>query len=901
MTEFASKHFVAGDRPLRRDIRLLGWLLRRLLRAHGDAGLWDPLHRLRVLAERRHEGDPAAEQAIADALRGQPVPRLASLARAVELYFDLANLAEDRHRRRVLRRRAAEGRSSETLADAAAVLKASAKDPAAIAELLDGLEVEPVLTAHPTEAKRTSVRHALRRLRRDLRRLDRAGPHRRERADVLDRMSRDLASLWYTDPISARKPTVDEELGRTLFAVRTLWRVAPRVHRRAREAFPQHADALTGRGSLLRFGNWIGGDRDGNPFVTAEVARRTLRRLRRVAIRLHRREARRLMHRLTISSARTGLPAWLKHRIDAARATWPAVGPRLDTLHPDEWLVQWLTVVDQRLRRSARGDDPMGYRDGRALIEDLNAAAAALRVAGHDELIDGALQAWLDRAATFGLHLLRLDVRLNSTTGGTAVAGLLAGVAPGYEGLDEAGKVAALSDANAEAAAALPADRLSDTTADLLDTFELLQRAAEGGDADAIGQVIVSMTHHASDALAVLWLNRVAARRLGRAEPAAIPVAPLFETIDDLHRAPAILDALMADDAWRAHAERCGGGFHCMIGYSDSAKDGGYFAANRALYGAQARLAEAAERHGVGLRVFHGRGGALGRGGGPAARAVLSLPPDAVRGKLRLTEQGEVIAERYDDPEIATRHLEQLVHATLKVATADGDAPDASVAVADRLAETSRAAYRKLVEAEGFGTYLRHCTPLSMIEGLPIGSRPSRRSGAATLDDLRAIPFTFAWNQVRVPINAFYGLGEAYAGLSDDERAAARSAYERWPWFRAVIDNAELALARCDLDVARRYVPRHPDPPAAASIWQRLADEHRLALAAVLAIKGETELLEATPWLRRTIRVRTPYIDVLNLIQVELLGRAAGGDDEARTRALRETVHAIAAGLRNTG
>jgi len=1002
MTEYASRHLVAGDRPLRRDIRLLGWQLRRLVREHGGAAVWDVIHQLRDLAEARrlaqrepdHGGGEAETDAIAAILARLSVEDLTLVTRAMGMFFDLANLAEDRHRVRVLRRREARRSRRETIEEAAEAMTRRTTGRGQLLDLLRRLDVEPVLTAHPTEAKRRSVRRALRRLRRDLYLLDRPDLMPDQRRRRLERMQRDLATLWYTEPVSPRKPTVLEELGRTLFAVRTLWRVGPRVMQSMREAFGQTFDeALNGaqteqadrdrpgesgrdqppwdgRGPL-RFGSWIGGDRDGNPFVTADVTRQTLAELRRTAVAMHRRQCRETRERLTVAADRCELSPRLKHAIDDARQRWPDVQPLLEPLNEPEWIVQWLTIIDYRLRHSAalpdvrgaadaRSDadpdpnanadgygrghdaDPPGYTGAADLAADLKLIDRSLREAGHDELTGGALRRWLDRIDIFGLHLLRLDIRVNSASLRRTVAALLARArppadpAPDYLALDEPARRDALHNVAPQTVAPYldppdpadpaPGDDAFDAEAvDLLDLLRALHRLTRAGGGEAVGQFIVSMTHEASDVLAVVWLlEAVAAREGGPAM--TMPAVPLFETIDDLERAPATADALLADRRCRDHVRRGGERMACMLGYSDSAKDGGYLASNWALYRCQERLAAAGARHGVEVALFHGRGGALGRGGGPAARAILSLPPDSVRGRLRLTEQGEVIADRYDDPAIAHRHLEQLFWATLIVsaptpnapnaepdADADADAlsgapeppapTDADRRFADRLAGRSLEAYRELIASPGFEAYLRQCTTLPWVETLPIGSRPSRRTGAARLEDLRAIPFTFAWNQVRMPINAVFGLGAALDGLDPADRDRAADCYRRWPWFRAVIDNAELALARCDLSITRLYAELGEDPDAALAIWSKLRDEYRRARDAVLRIKGERRINDAVPWLQRTIRVRNPYVDTLNLIQIELLRRARDADppDARLESALRLTLQSIAAGLRNTG
>lgn len=911
MTEYASRHLLPEDRHLRRDIRLMGWQLRRLVRDHQGVGLWDTLHRLREWAEERLHGDPDAEQRMAELLRTQSVERLAELTRAMGLFFDLANLAEDRQRVRVLRLRRKLNAEKESLDSVAALLTPMSERERI--NIRQNLHIEPVLTAHPTEAKRRSIRRAMRRIRGDLAWLDRPDILPVQRKQRLQRMQRDIACLWYTDPLSARKPTVMEELDRTLYAVHTIWRVVPRVMRALRAGFGIEQTQAFNTATPLSFGNWIGGDRDGNPFVTTDVTRRTLTVLRSVAIRLHQRECRRVMRHLTASAQRTRLPLKLKARIDEAAKRWPELELSLRGLHPDEWLVQWGTVIHQRLAHS-RGipgetSHPMAYRNSSELAGDVEQLIDGLVETDHQELLGGAVFNWRDRISVFGLHLLRVDVRVNSMAINTAVGAIIRQLDPkvDYLSLGEAERRRIIQRAvEPHQTSSIDASALPEEVRDLLAALKLTQYTMKSGGGEALGAVILSMTHQASDLLALRWLMTIAARLNELKEPEPVPLVPLFETIIDLERSDQILDQLLQDPGYRSYLQRDGNRQICMIGYSDSAKDGGYLASNWGLYRAQRRLSMLARSHGIELTVFHGRGGAIGRGGGPAARAILSLPPEAIDGRLRLTEQGEVIAERYDDPVIAHRHLEQLIWATLTLKTQTpwlGD--DRSTDLTEKLARQSEQAYRQLLEMPGFSEYLRQCTPLPMIESLPIGSRPSRRTQAATLAELRAIPFTFAWNQVRLPINAFYGLGYAFASLSETDQHQTIELYRRWPWFRAVIDNAELALARCDPRLARRYIGLAPDHADFEPIWHALAEECKRANKAVLQIKGQSELLADVPWLQRTIRVRTPYIDMLNLVQVELrqrYNRENNPDMSAMIQHdIRGTIQAIAAGLRNTG
>ena len=915
---------------------MLGFELGRVLREHAGDELYDLVERVRALAKARRAGDAAADDELKRVIAGLDGRQIEQLIRALSVFFDLANLAEDRHRVRVLRARESGGEGEErkeSIGDAVATLRARGVGAGEMQGLLDRLHVEPVFTAHPTEAKRRTVRSLLRRLRGDLVALDERGRTPRERDRLIARLQADLAVLWEVEPLRPRKPDVLEEVRRSLFVVDPLWEAAPWLQVSLRRAVARHYPEASGdtqgggalrAGRFLSFGTWIGGDRDGNPYVTADVTRQTLHILRSEGVRRHSQEARRLAPLLAVSTRRRGLSDELRAALDEAVTGDEALRERMTRLHPHEGYRMWLEVVRARLE--------VGYRTSDELIRDLRLMQNSLRQAGHGRLADGELREWIDRAHVFGLHIARLDIREDSRALHAAVAELAAAVgaveSPSeYEAMDDAARVRLLSEAvDVTRASRLNADDLSEAAREKLDLFTLVHREAAAHGGETLGMAIVSMTHRAGDVLPMLWLLRLGAAACGEREPAAsLPIVPLFETIDDLNRAPDILDAMMASEGYRRHLEASGNVQCCMIGYSDSTKDGGYLAANVGLQAAQRRLAAYAAKRGVELMLFHGRGGALGRGGGPAARGILSLPPRAVEGRLRITEQGEVLAERYDDPQVARRHLEQITWATMLVSAGSREGGDAAAGVVgvsgergeggdggdllEQAAERSRAAYRELIEDPAFIAYFEHATPIGTIESLQIGSRPSRRKsgdgGERKLSDLRAIPYTFAWTQSRHLLTAFYGLGTGLEPWADRDLERLRAMYREQPGFRATIDNAELALAKADPAIAREYAALVPDEKEGLRLWERFAAEYERSRRVVLAVTGRAQLLDSVAWLQRSIRVRNPYVDPLNLIQVELLRRkrTATGDEarEEIEELLRLCVQGIAAGLRTTG
>lgn len=901
------------DYELRRDVRVLGLELGKVLKRHGSDGLYDLVEEVRALAKQRREGDPAANEALTQRIASLDDEQLGELMRALSCFFDLANLAEDRHRVRVLRERemlAAPAPRGQSLGAAIQKLADDGTSADELWAMLARLEIDLVFTAHPTEAKRRTIRNTLGRLRKDLVTLNREGLLPRERDQALRQIKADLDCLWETETLRPTRPTVLDEVDRSLFVADSLWKVVPWLMRGTRRAlklaYPDDISAFDALCGVVRFGTWIGGDRDGNPFVTADVTRQTLVKLRRAIIDKHLAQCLALEQTLSMSEKHHPVSDGLMQMIEDA-GRWPETEQAVGKAHPRERYRQALRILHARLAASAdcdpaTGGPNAGYADADALLTDLRIIENSLRDNGHDALANGAIRDWIDRAECFGLHLARLDIREDSRQLHSAIGEVLSHLAPSapggdYDTLDEAARQSLLTaPIDADKAAALPLDQLTEPTRNTVELFELLQHTAQNYGPAVLGELIVSMTHTPSDVLAMLYLGRLAAARLGLDTPAAIlPAVPLFETIDDLHDAHHTLDALLSNPDYRAHVDATGGSQTCMVGYSDSCKDGGFLASNWRLYDAQSKLAVAAKKHNVGLVLFHGRGGSLGRGGGPAARGVLSLPPESVNHRIRITEQGEVLAERYDDPEIAFRHVEQVCWATLLVSNDKRERVDPAWAEAlNRATAASIDKYRALRDDDAFLAYFDRATPINTIETLPIGSRPSRRRGARELQNLRAIPYTFAWTQNRHLLTAWFGLGTGLATIPPDTR---RAMYAGWPMFQGMIQNAELALTKCDMDIAKHYADLVGDDPGCAALYETIRTEFDATRTAVLDITGQDDLLAAIPWLARSIRVRNPYIDPLNLIQVELMRR----NQDPQGDLLRLSVQAIAAGLRTTG
>jgi len=946
------------DADLRNEIRALGGILGEIIQELAGRDVFALEEDVRHLSKARRQGEPGAEERLLEHVRALTPEQARAVSRAFTIFFALANLAEDRHRARVLREREL-ARSphprSESVQDAVEILRDRGWNPESIASLLDDLDIELVFTAHPTEAQRRTLRAGLRRIRNLLAELDAPGMLPREVARIEGLLRAELAVLWHTDLVSPRRPTVLEEVQRGLFFMGTLWEVVPRLHHDLRLAlatfFPGEHLAIP---AFLHFGSWIGGDRDGNPFVTSEVTARTLGQLRQKAVELHLAQCRALIEALSVSTRETGPCPLVGGRIDALVDQWPQLRHIIDPMSPHEQYRRLLRVMHWRLERTAAanlGSAPDGaYADPAELLADLERIRDSLCSHGDQRLMEAGLRDWMDQTRVFGFHLARLDVRQESSAWHAVIGEILGrtGTAEGYADLDADARRDVL-ERTMPFTQPLPKD-LSSETRDALELFRLLGAAVRVYGPGAVGGHVISMTHSAADVLAALWLQDWSAAQdstLGGRAPQAplssclsdsagsarsvlaggarlrpgsslaepdcgrggavrdLPVVPLFETIDDLRQAPETLDAMLSDEVYRAQVRRGGDRQIVMIGYSDSTRDGGYLSANWSLYHAQELLHAVAARHGVRLMLFHGRGGALGRGGGPAARSILSLPPESLEGGLRITEQGEVLAERYDDARIAYRHLEQVTWAMLLARSRPLGPPREGWR--ERMAEAARAslaAWRGLIDAPGFLTFYDEATPISEIEQLPLGSRPARRSRSSrTLADLRAIPWVFSWTQSRFLIPAWYGLGTGFASLDDWD--ALRDMYRGWQFFHDTVDNAALALAKTDLGIAHRYAALVRDTEIGERIWGLVRAEYDRSRAAVLRITGCAELLDDTPWLQRSIRIRNPYVDPLNLIQVELLQRLRATTDEDDATALRDlvrlTIQGIAAGLRTTG
>ena len=842
------------------------------------------------LVERaRHAAIATADDELHELVTGLPVRDAETLIRAFATYFEVVNLAERIHR--IRRRR-------DYLRDGTAPQEGSLK-AAGAALLQQPLQIEPVFTAHPTEATRRTLLEKEQVIGRLLvERLDPSRTPDEERA-ALARIREEVTAAWQTDPHPSARPTVMDELENVLFYLTdVVYRIVP--------PFYEELEQVAGRpvGPILRFGSWVGGDMDGNPNVGADTLRAALERQRELVLDRYRRETAELSRRLSQSGARVGAGDAVSGRIREYSALFPKALTAIPTRYYDMPYRVLLGLMGARLDATRR-DEPRAYAGPSELARDLEDVIASLRAHRGEHAGLFGVQRLLRRVETFGFHLATIDLRQHARVHRAVIGTLLRDADWSTRSpADRLARLRRILEQSEDPAGAPDAE-----ASRVLEVFKAIATCRTRFGQKAVGPYIISMAEGADDVLSVLALARWGGlARPGRQVP--LDVAPLFETVDDLERAPSVLDDLLGDAYYRAHLGARDLHQVVMIGYSDSNKDAGIAASRWALQEAQAALVAATERSGVELTFFHGRGGTVSRGGGRIASAILSAPRGSVKGRLRVTEQGEVINAKYGLRGVAMRTLEQTVSAVAQATALPRD-PDPRetgwTRIMDEIARDGRAAYRALVYDDArFVEYFQQATPIDVIQRMAIGSRPASRHDsdqpAGMIEQLRAIPWVFAWTQSRHLLPGWYGVGTAL------DRAVARHGsatldemVRDWPFLRTLIDDVEMVLGVADLSIAARY----------ARLAGALGDHYFPAIRAefdrvtahVLALKHEQALLDSDPALQRSIRLRNPYVDPMSLLQVDLLERwrAAGRPDDELFRALMASVRGIAQGLQSTG
>ena len=906
------------DDPLLADIRLLGALLGDVIREQAGEVVFEVVETVRRHSVGVRRGDHDAGLAeCADVLCRLDIDAQLHVIRAFNLFSLLANVAEDVHHNRRRRHHRDVGSPPQpgTLAHTAVLLGAAPAARARLVGLRDRLRLTPVITAHPTEVRRKTVLDIQRRIAVLL-----ADPARGD--EQLDELRLAVLTLWQTAMLRLRRLRVVDEINEALgYYDRSLFAVLPGLQRSvgvlfaAAGAEPAGSD---GARPSITMGSWIGGDRDGNPFVTAPVVSTALHRHTATAIGRLLEQLGQLSLELSMSSRLVEPTAELLSLAEAGADDSPF---RLDEPYRRalRGMRSRLAATAEQLLGTVPGAPPHArltpYTDPAELDADLAVIDASLRSHGAAAVAAARVAPLRRSLEIFGFHLCGLDLRQNSAVLERAVAALLraAGVCPDYSALDEAARVALLS---AELASPRvlrgPFTELDEVTTSELDILTVAADTIRRVGPRAVPNHVISACAQPSDVLELAVLAKEVGLLRGGSEPRLeLDLVPLFETIDDLRRAGAVMTELLALPIYRELVASRGDRQEVMIGYSDSNKDGGYLTSNWSIYRAEIDLARSAAAAGVELGLFHGRGGTVGRGGGPSYEAVLAQPSGTVRGSVRITEQGEVVASKFADPELARRNLEALLAATIEASVLDteGFTPDEAArayAVLDELSSRSFAAYRTLVyETPGFVEFYRAITPIQEIASLNIGSRPAARSGSGRIEDLRAIPWVFSWSQARIMLPGWFGTGSAldsWIGDDPSHLGELQALHRSWPFLRAVLSNLRMVLAKTDLTLAERYLELAADQPAAAALFGEIAAEHERTVRWALAVSGYDDLLGDNTLLDRSIRNRFPYLDPLNLLQVELLRRHRNGDtDELVQRGIQLTLNGLATGLRNSG
>ncbi len=1006
------------DAPLRNDIRRLGDLLGETLKQLGGKKLFDVEEQVRALCKQlRAKHSPATERRLKRLLHGLSVDESIGVIRAFSVYFQLVNIAEQHHR--IRRKQFYELHTPDqpqrgSIADTFQRLKAENRHLGEselrrrMQTIVDRLEIVPVMTAHPTEAARRTLLEKHRRLAGLLSALDESNLPKRRQSELAVQLASEVESIWQTDEVRHTQLQVLDEVNNALYYFdATLFDSVPALLDELEFQLGNHFPGVKLRDGAvpLRFGSWVGGDRDGNPNVTPEITWETLRLQQRLALRKYLSAVADLSRRLS-ESVRFAPPSRdLQASIERDRQEMPETAKEVFDRNPEEPYRQKLSFVYRRLENTLqRNRDLKGalrietpnqlisirpalpiiaaltksakpvegdYQTAAEFWEDLRLVRDSLQ-ADKARLAARAVDRLMRQVAVFSLHLAALDLRQHSERHTAALTEITRGLGfeTDYAAMNETERVDWLTAELSTPRPLVATDaRYSAETTETLNVFRVARRSLDEISRRSIRSYIVSMTREASDLLAVLVLAKqaglgafgvppsggIVGRPPESGTPNAIAVVPLFETIDDLRRAPDVMRRLFENPAYRRVLASQGDLQEVMIGYSDSSKDGGILTSSWELYKAQERLWEVAREFGVELRLFHGRGGTVGRGGGPSHEAILAQPRGTVAGRIKITEQGEVVSSKYSLPEIAMRSLE-LTTAAVIAASLPGTSstkaheentkgrrredsatgrlgdPHNNVAkilrapsrafveenslrqwesVMEEISERAFAAYRGFVRGSGFLDYFTQATPVEELQHLRIGSRPAKRkAGSKSLDDLRAIPWVFGWTQSRHLLPGWLAVGSALEGfLNSNPRkhlALLREMYARWPFFHSTISNIEMTLAKADFQIARQYAERTPDKKLGQRIFKLLTAEYERAVHLVLQITGEKRLLDNAPVLQRSIAVRNPYVDPMSYLQVELLARnrnkeLSAADREKLLYAILLTINGIAAGMRNTG
>ncbi|CAN5270838.1 phosphoenolpyruvate carboxylase [soil metagenome] len=874
---FEAEHRIPAE--MRADVHMLGDLLGRVLRESGSEGLFDDVERLRIATIQAYTDE--TPEAFARAVRIADefsVQRADEVARAFTVYFHLVNLAEEHQRVRILRER--DGRSASTdpsnsIGSAFAALTEEIGTDAAIGRL-QAMRFHPVFTAHPTEARRRAISTSIRRVSELLGERD-ASRSAVDGARIERSMLEEVDTLWRTAPLRTDKPTPVDEV-RSVMAVfdETLYTAIPEVYQRfddvLRGEHPNAEPPLVR--PFVRLGTWVGGDRDGNPFVTASVTKKAAGIASEHVLLGLERTASRVGRTLTLDAATTPPTEQLLALWQRLRSADEDAGKEIAKRSPNEPHRRIVLLISRRIAATRTRDADLAYRDPDQLLDDLRVVQDSLISAGATRHAYGQLQHFIWQVETFGFHLAELEVRQHSAVHAKVLAEIESG------------------------------EPLSELADEVLEVVRAIAQIQKRYGPRAAGRYVVSFTQSADDLAAVHRLARAAVGAQGK--PPVLDVIPLFETFADLQAAPRILAEIVEHPEFAARLDATGRRLEVVLGYSDSSHDVGPVGATLALYEAQRQIASWARENDIELTLFHGRGGALGRGGGPANSAILAQPPHSVDGRFKLTEQGEVIFARYGDSDIAMRHIDQVAAAVLlasapSIEKRNENAANRFADIAATMDVSSRERFFELVKADGFAPWFATVTPMEEVGLLALGSRPARRGlSVSSLEDLRAIPWVFSWTQARINLTGWFGLGSALEAVGDETRLV--DAYTEWPLFHTMIDNVAMSLAKADDRIARLYLALGDRDDLANLVLE----EMRLTRDWVVRIAGGGSLLANRPVLQRAVKMRSPYVDALSLLQLRALRalreapEGASADPDLQ-RLLLLSVSGVAAGLQNTG
>ncbi len=916
--------------PLSEQVNLLGSLLGHVIQEQAGQHMFDLTEELRLLCKKASQtGDDALLDEAARRIADLDQDEITWLLRAYTVFFHLVNQAEQQEITRINRERARnstrEAPRTESIDEAIFLLKKQGYSMEEVLDIIGRLDIQPTLTAHPTEARRRSILFKQQHLAATLTNMRQCVLTPEETDHALADIHSQIALLLATDEVRAERMTVEDEVEHGLYFLRnTIWETLPQIYLDLARAVQRYYGDMPELPTLLRFRSWIGSDRDGNPKITADVTWATFLHQRATALQLLLKELLELRRELSISERQATIPPELYDSIrdDAHEIALDEGRLRQYQYEPYRLKVSYMVVRIQKLLQETEEQSwskLTATYTSKQFIEDLRLMHRCLESTGFSDMArEGRLFRLLVHARAFGFNMAALDVRQHSNVHEQTVAAMLrlAGVEHDYAACSEEDRLRILNGELANPRPLLPPGaKLPESARQLLDTFGVIGEIIRI-DPDAIGSYIISMTHTVSDVLEVLLIAKETGlwRMDNGTVSCPLDVVPLFETIEDLNEAEPRMQALFSNEIYRKQLIARNNFQEIMLGYSDSNKDGGYWMANWALHRAIAALGRVCQNHGVDFRLFHGRGGTVGRGGGRANQAILAMPKSVHNGRIRFTEQGEVISFRYALTEIARRHLEQIVNAMLQStghpARQNGEAMPVigteQSRLMDEIAERSMRAYRDLIDDEGLWQWYTLVTPIEQISRLPIASRPVSRKSAQEVDfnSLRAIPWNFAWTQTRYMVPGWYGLGHALSSiLSENPEAADLLAemYRSWHFFRAVVNNAQREMARARFEIARHYARLAND---GSGFHDRIAQDFELARTAILRITGQDALLDNNPIIQKSIALRNPYTDVLNLLQVELIKRYRAAPEDKREplrQAIFLSINGIAAGVQSTG